>query len=291
MQMLNTKFYYLFFLSLLLNITGISTCVAQTSFIEQFQTKPKIDAAIADRITEYYSEDILLPLSEQKKELLSLSRKLDQLSSQYNSDATYWFIRGLQQKNLAALNINSNKSKLAAKHINKKNMAYEKAMLLDKNKKELTAAIFSTMKPGLPERLKISATKNEIASGGNADNDSYYWYLHWSNIDQLKKAGRDDEAKAAYKKMQKELKSSNMDMSIYGSLTQKIESKTFNNSLNPDKEKTKKIKPKKKTPESQTEPETKHDKRLLIILALIMFSLVSIIGVAIYDFRKKRNRK
>ena len=99
--MLNTKFLYLL---LLTNIAMFSTCFANSTFTEQFKVEPKINSVLADRIADYSSKDILLPLSEQKIELAHLSKQLNQLSNTHDTDAVYWFIRGLQQKNLALKN-------------------------------------------------------------------------------------------------------------------------------------------------------------------------------------------
>ena len=290
MQMLNTKL--LLYISFVLHVilTSISLCSANTRFVEQFQTGSIIDEAIADRITEYYSEDIPLTLEQQKTELLNLQNQLDSLAKNYSDKAIYWFIKGLHHKNFASYYIEKNNSPLAMNHVNNKNMAFKKALELGKlpgNK--LSAAIFSTMKHGLPQELRIEATKNEIGLGGNGDNDSYYWYLHWSNIDQLEKAGRKEEAQAAYKTMQRELQRSDMDMSVYSSLTKKIETETLgkltpkasNSSPPPEK--------KIQAPEKKDSPK-KYDIKYIIILSVILLSILITLAVTIYEFAQKRKK-
>jgi hypothetical protein len=267
-------------------------CSAETDFIEQFQAQPVIDAAIANRIAEYASEDIKLSLAQQKTELLKLNNQLEQLSVAFSDSAVFWFIRGLQHKNLASYYIETSNSALANSHLHNRNRAYEKALQLNRSTNSpLSAAIFSTMKHGLPADLKIETIKNEIAMGGNGDNDSYYWYLHWSNINQLEKAGRKEEARAAYKKMQKELKSSGMDMSIYTSMTEKIETETLKHS--PSKKIQSKIQVKKQNP-NNSKPEQKakkaksYDTKVIVISSIAVFSVLSLIFVVIYEIRKKR---
>jgi len=137
------------------------------------------------------------------------------------------------------------------------------------------------MKHGLPEDLKIQATQFELAQGGNADNESEYWYLHWSNVDQLKKAGRHEEAEQAFRKMQKAMQENKVDMSVYANLNKQIEKQTFDI--------------------SETEPpssikEEDADKNQLIskefvMPALLIISLLSLLVVIIYEFFIKKKKK
>ncbi len=284
MQMLITKSLKAVFLSLVYILASTSVCSANTLFIEQFQTEPLINSKLADRITQYHSENINLPAEQQKSELLNIDKQLEKLQNSYSDKSVYWFIKGLNYKNIASYYDENQKHQLAKSYINNKNIAYEKAIKLNNNNNKLSAAIFSTMKLGLSEDLKISATKKEISLGGNGDNDSYYWYLHWSNIDQLEKAGRKDEAKAAYKQMQKELKNSNMDMSVYSSLTKKIETDT----LKQNSKQLKKTGPSKKTqPEARSKPK-KYDTKFIIMSTIAVFSVLSIFAVIFYEIRRKR---
>jgi len=182
---------------------------------------------------------------------------------------------------VASYYIASKNPELSRSHIEHKDKAYKKALSLSKTKgKELSAAIYSTMKHGLPQKLKITATQNEISQGGNGDNDSYYWYLHWSNINQLQKAGRKKEAEDAYQTMQKELKDSGMDMSVYNSLTKQIETQTLQK---------KQAKPQKK-PADHKKKEDKLDTKYIIISSIAAFSAISLIIVTVIELRRKRKK-
>lgn len=283
MQMLFIRFLLILFFS-------ISLSYASPSFIDQFHVKPIINKKLADRITQYNTENIKLSLTKQKSELLKINNQLSKLDN-HSDKAIYWFIRGLHYKNIAAFYMESNEISLAHDNIKNKDSAYKKAIALNQEKQQLSAAIFSTMKLDLPEDLKILATENEIALGGNGNSDSYYWYLHWSNIDQLQNAGRQDEAKAAYKKMQQELKNSGMDMSVYGSLTKKIETQTLNinNSKSLVKKEQTTSKPKTE-PKEKTKPK-KYDTKFIIISSIAVFSIISLIAVIIYEMKRKRKKK
>ncbi len=289
MPMLIIKSYKTILVSLILFISGASVCQAESQFVEQFQVQPTIDMHMANRITQYHSEDISLPLAQQKTELLNIDKQLAKLQNQHSEQAVFWFIRGLHYKNMASFYNQSNNTQLTKSYINSKNTAYKKAISLNHStRNKLSAAIFSTMKPGLSEDLKIQATKKEIALGGNGDNDSYYWYLHWSNIDQLEKAGREDEAKAAYKQMQKELKSSGMDMSVYDSLTNKIETDTLKKHSNAPKKKPKSA---QKEQSKELVKAKKYDTKVIVISSIAILSAMSIIGVIIYEIKRKKKRK
>jgi len=290
MPMLIIKSFIQYSFTLLFLIASIPLCFAGSLFSEQFQIEPNINTKLADRITQYHSDNILLSIEQQKVELLKLDQQLDALQSKHSRQASYWFIRGLNYKNLAAHYFETNNTQLVKSYIKNKNSAYKKTIELnDTDKNKLSAAIFSTMKPGLSENLKIKATKKEIALGGNGDNDSYYWFLHWSNIEQLEKSGRKDEAKAAYKQMQKELKNSSMDMSVYNSLTEKIEIDTLK--LTDKKNQSKNNPPKKDKPKQEEEfsPE-KYDTKIIIISSIAVLSVLSLILVIIYELKRKQKK-
>lgn len=294
MLMLFIKKIYFYLLLLVLFSATTNICFANTRFVEQFQLEPVIDSAIADRIATYYSEDIQLPLAQQKIESLDLNSQLDKLENNYSNKAVYWFIRGLQHRNIASVYIADKNTASANIHLKMKNKAYEKAIkLANKTNNKLSAAIFSTMKHGLPEDLKIEATKHELESGGNGESDSYYWYLHWSNIDQLKKAGRDKEAQQAFNNMQKELKNSKQDVSIYNDITKKIQQTTLKKSA-PQKTKSK---PK---PKSEKKPEKEVKKKLstnnknfkyVIIISVVLASIIILLAVTFYEIKQKQKKK
>gem|GEM_PF-4211802 len=294
MQMLNTKLFFWLTPLLYLMLFSTSTCSANTRFIDQFQISPLINEVTSDRIASYYSEDIALPLEQQKTELFELNEQLESIAREHSNKAVYWFIKGLLHKNIASYYTDIEDSLLATTHINSKNMAYKKAIELSSiPNNQLSAAIFSTMKHGLPQDLKIQATQNELSMGGNGEDDSYYWYLHWSNIDQLEKAGRKEDALEAYKKMQIELKQSNMDMSIYDSLTKKIESETLKKSSvesPPSDTAVKKINIRANVKKEKKENTKPLDKKYVVIFSIILISVISIVIVMIYEVMQKQKK-
>jgi len=291
MQMLNIKFSaFIGFLFCVIS-ASVSICQANIRFIDQFQVEPVIDELLANKITAYYSEDINLPLKQQRDELLKLDTQLESLSNTHSDSAIFWFLKGLHHKNMASYYSEEKNLPLTKSHMTLNNKAFEKAIkLTELPGNQLSSSIFSTMKHSLPQDLRIEATKNEIKLGGNGDNDSYYWYLHWSNIDQLEKAGREEEAKQAYKKMQRELKASNADMSIYQTLTRKIETETLKlpvqKKTQPQTQKTKPVE-KKKEKEKPKVYETKY----IVILAVILLSIISIVAVTAYEVLQNRKKK
>ncbi|VAW63208.1 hypothetical protein MNBD_GAMMA08-2617 [hydrothermal vent metagenome] len=291
MQMLFIK--KIFFLLLILFFATTNICSANTLFTEQFQVEPIIDSTIADRIATYYSEDIQLPLEQQKTESLNLNNQLDSIENNYSNKAVYWFIRGLQHQNIASVYIADNNIASANIHLKMKNRAYEKAIKsANTPSNKLSAAIFSTMKHGLPEDLKIEATQNELKLGGNGESNSYYWYLHWSNIEQLKKAGRDKEAQQAFNNMQKELKNSNQNVSIYNDITKKIKETTLKKSA-PQKTKPKaKLKSEKK-PKKEVKKKPNANKKNLkytIIISVVLASIMILLAVTFYEIKQKKKK-
>lgn len=260
--------------------TYAELCSASANFSDYFQTEPVIKSAIADRVTYYYSEDIELTDAQQKIELLYLNSQLNSIETLYAEQAIYWFIRGLNDRNIAAYYTHLKEQIPANKYIKNKNNAYEKALQLAKiNPKELSAAIYSTMKHGLPLDLKIQATQFELAQGGNVDNESAYWYLHWSNIDQLKKAGRQQEAEDAYKQMQTAMQANKVDMSVYADLNQQVENQTFNASA----EKT------THSPKEEVE-KNKLNSKEVVMPSLLILALISLLLVTVYEFFIKKRR-
>lgn len=263
--------------------TYAGTCSAAANFNDYFKIQTDIDAAIADRVTYYYSENIQLTHAQQKAELLNIQSQLNAIETTHNNQAIYWFIKGLNERNIAAYYTQSNKQALTDKHIKNKNNAYKRSLQLAKNNpKKLTPAIYSTMKHGLPEDLKIQATQFELAQGGNVDNESAYWYLHWSNIDQLKKAGRHEEADTAFKDMQKAMQENKVEMSIYTDLNKQVEKQTLNIS---EKESPLPLK------EEETEKNELSSKKV-VMPTLLIIALIALLLVAIYEFFiKKRTHK
>lgn len=293
MQMLATKTLTYFIACLLISISSTGICFANNNFTDFFQTEPVIDQLIANRITSYYSEDISLSMEQQKTELFELESKLEEINESHSKLAIYWFIKGLNHRNLASYYIESNKPKLADSHIYNKDLAYKQAIELDKSSsKGLSASIYSTMKHGLPQDLKIKAIQKELSLGGSGDNDSAYWYLHWSNIDQLKKAGREREAEQAYKNMQKEMQADGADMSIYSTLNASIEKTTLKIKERPQNEDKKKPESKpSSSPAKKTIQKKPVDKKMIFISSILAFAFISLIILTFYEMKLKKRKK
>lgn len=274
----------------LLTAGSVSLASATTRFEDYFHISPNLNIEIANKITSQYVDST--PISTRHKDELSkLDNALNQQLNMHAKNPVYWFLKGLNHRNLAAYYYATKQLQLADRQIQKKNAAYQKAIELDKPElKKLSAAIYSTMKSGLPENLKIQATQQELKLGGSADSESAYWYLHWSNIDQLKKAGRDKEAEQAYKNMQKEMKDQNANMSVYNVLNQTIEITTLNKpsvDKNPEASKPEQVHP---TPERSQKPEKPVDKKMIIIVSIVSLSLISLITLMIYEFKIKKRK-
>ena len=278
MQTFITKLRIILYITI---FTYSGLCFAASGFDDYFQIKPEIDNSIADRVTHYYSEEIQLSTTQQQIELLKLESQLMVIEADYTERAVYWFIRGLNDRNLAAYYTLINKQESASKYIENKNSAYKNALQLAKNNPQiLSAAIYSTMKHGLPQDLKIEATQFELAQGGNIDSESAYWYLHWSNIDQLKKAGRHEAADKAFENMQKEMKENNVDMSIYTDLNRQVEKQTLKTIEN------KAISSAKKEKTQENELTSKD----FVMPSLLIIALLSLALVIFYEFFIKRKR-
>jgi len=290
-QMLITKARKLIAFIMLLTVSTTCLSNAAPRFEDYFQINPGLNIKIANKITSHYLDN--KPLSTQHKdELEQLDNSLNKLLSKHTKNPAYWFLKGLNHRNLAAYYHSKKQFKLADEQIQKKNTAYQKAIELDKAElKKLSASIYSTMKFGLPEDLKIQATQQELKLGGSADSESAYWYLHWSNIDQLKKAGRDKEAEQAYRNMQKEMKEQNANMSVYSALNQTIEQTTFNKPTTDKKPETSKAEPPPSKPEHSQKPDKPLDRKMLIITSIVALSLISLISLMIYELKIKRKRK
>ena len=294
MQMLATKQLIYTITCLLITVSSISNCFADNEFHNFFQVDPVIDQSIANRITSYYSENITIPMEDQKTQLFELENELEKIHDTHSNQAIYWFIKGLNHRNLASYYYEANKPRLADSQIYNKDIAYKKAIELDKlSSDNLSASIYSTMKFGLPQDLKIQAIQKELSLGGSGDSDSSYWYLHWSNIDQLKKAGRDKEAEQAYRKMQQEMKEDGADMSVYSALNKSIEQTTLNiKEKTPEPVKKKTENKKTNSPPKKISPEKPVDKKMIIISSILGFAFVSLLFLVFYEMRiKKTNNK
>ena len=196
--------------------------LAQNSFEEQFDISPGNVKSLADQVALYHAENIDSSFTVQEQQLISISQQLDQLLQQQPQNPVLWFLQGLNHNNLASLYFTT-APVTSQQHIAKKLSAYEQAMTFDKTQKpHLNAAIYATMKHALSMDKKIIAIQKELALGGNGEDESYYWYLHWSNIHNLTQAGRLQEARQATQKMQRELEASGHSSNNYQQILKQV---------------------------------------------------------------------
>ena len=200
----------------LIIVSCLATVHADTTFNELFDAELSSFNDIADRVAQYHATDMPGEPEQKRLELEALSSRLDAIIKSDTKNPLYWFLRGLNQGALASLYNSMGDRQKTARHVGARNAAYAKAMALDKDgPARLSASVYATMKHGLPETLKIQAIQSELALGGNGDNESYYWNLHWSNISALQQAGRLSEAEQAVKNMQQELAAAGRDQEDY----------------------------------------------------------------------------
>ncbi|HEX5636765.1 MAG TPA: hypothetical protein VFY78_06735 [Gammaproteobacteria bacterium] len=180
--------------------------LADTDFNHFFNANIEQHKAVADRIATYHSTDIALDIQLQQTELEALQQSVETLTQTAPAEPLYWFISGLNHNNLAALFSAQKNETATSRHIEQRNLAYRKAMQLDQTPPlKLSAAIYATMKTGLPEADKIKAIESEIKQGGSGESDDQYIQLHWSRVHALEKSGRHDEAQQALAEMQREI--------------------------------------------------------------------------------------
>lgn len=262
---------------------------ADTGFNDLFNTELDIMVIQADRVATYHAEDIKPALASTQTELEMLNQTLEQVLQQQPQHPILWFIKGLNYSNLAAYHADSDR-KLSLNYNEKKQQAYIQAMALDNNKSpHLTAAIYATMKHGLPLNDKITALQKELSLGGNGENESYYWYLHWSNINSLQQAGRQQEAQQALMNMQKEMKTRGLDQSVYQQLVSQAKE-----SIEQPKTITRTARSQADTAEMPSQETPPQSLTMRILWLLITLSVVLFIVAVIYErlqHKKNQNKR
>jgi len=177
-----------------------------SSFDEAFDLSAKGFEKQANKIAGYFNSDIGHDMDYQRQELMLLTSILSEVEEQFKDNPVFWFVKGVHAKNMASFNKQSGNEAKVIHWMDVKTKNYLKAMMLDKeNKPHLSAASYAVMKSGLPLPHKQRAVEMELNLGGNGENDSYYWYLHWSNINELQKQNMFKEADEALLRMKQEL--------------------------------------------------------------------------------------
>jgi len=274
---------------LILLLLFVSPVNAETGFEDLFYLHTGNASDTADRVTNFHADNISLSLTQKLTELNALSQNIDAFIKASPDNAVLWFIKGLNYSNLAAVHSAQRNSQRVAEFITQKNMAYKKSMQLDETHNILTAAMYSTMKHGLPEALKINAIQKELLLGGNGENESSYWYLHWSNVSALQQAGRTEEATQALNNMKAEMLAQGISNPDYDKLTEQIAQSI--NQPAPPKTQTKKREPSTTTEKPATESEDSNivalEDMTWLLIVIIIIALILAWKYEMLIFKKK----
>lgn len=249
--------------------------LANTDFNELFEADLGEHIQIADRVATYHATDVELDIPTQQTELETLQHNIDAMLKTSPDEPLYWFISGLNHNNLAALYTAQENASGITQQIELRNLAYQKAMLLDQTLPlRLSATIYATMKYGLPAADKIKAIKNEISQGGSGDSDTQYIQLHWSQVNALEKSGRHDEAQLALKEMQREINRLDLKNPDYQLIVDRAQ-KEINQGRAADEKKTTSQQPEIKKPTTASALKKPFNKNMLWVIFFAALALVS----------------
>ncbi|MDH5471361.1 MAG: hypothetical protein OEY61_00760 [Gammaproteobacteria bacterium] len=264
-----------------------SSALADTRFDELFDLHSDNASATADSITRFHAENINLSFTEKLTQLNALSQNIDAFIKVSPGNPLLWFMKGLNYSNLASVYNAQHDVQQADLFITQKNQAYAKAIELDTKNNMLTAAIYATMKHGLPEDLKIIAIQKELTLGGNGENESDYWFLHWSNINALQQAGRLEEAQQALTNMKAEMLKQDISNPDYEKLTVQIEQSFNQPTLQINNQKTTLKESSSKQQDSKPDIVSVEDFTWLLI-GLVIIALILAWKYEVLIFKKKR---
>lgn len=255
-----------------------------SEFDETFDLSANGFARQANRVVSFLESSSDFDTSLQKKEFDYITDSLSEIENKQKFNPVYWFVRGLNAKNIASFYDQLNNNNKALSFIKDKNKYYAMAMDVDKKyEPHLSARAYAAMKAGLPGALKQQAIKAELSLGGSGENESYYWYLHWSNVNELQKLGRVDEAEAALADMKKEL-NENDQKDVFNQLVNKIAHELKNKNVKKD------ISSSKPTPvkKSLSEESQKDDYYYYYVAITIGLMLVLIVLGVMFELRRRK---
>lgn len=280
---------------LLLMLLLLAKVANSAEFNQAFDLLPLGFERQANLVTQYHNTEVKLDLAYQKKELMFLTASLQEAEASYKNNPVFRFVQGMHAKNMASFEKKQGNVVAVEKWLMKKDEYYIQALELDKeHKPHLSASAYATMKKSLPEKYKQQAIESELKLGGNGENESYYWYLHWSNINELQKQGRIADAEKALQKMRSELAEQGLSADVYHQLVDKAEhdvverKNQMENTATAEKVKPQKIKPERDHTAFTEENVEGQYYRYLIIIGATM--LVLLIVVMLFEI-KRRNRK
>ena len=274
-------------MKILLIIAGFLFCSVSNAseFEEAFDMSANGFSREANRIVVFADSTQLRDVVQQQNEFDFVSKSLAEKESDYTNNAVYWFVRGLHEKNLASFYRQNNQPNKVVEKIKKKNKFYLKAMSVDKeHSPDLSARAYSAMKSGLPDESKQQAIAAELGLGGGGESESYYWLLHWSNINELKKLGRMDEANIALANMKKELAASDQ-KDTFKSLINKID-KEIKVSEKPAPEK----KAEKKKEHKAFTEENSDDEYYEYLIIVFIAMLILLVVAGLLEYKRRHNK-
>lgn len=270
------------YLLIALFILSSHSVLATTQFNELFELNINNFSGTANRVASHHAGDSGLSPREIKTELEALDQNIEAIIKTDPDNPALWFLKGLNHSNLASFFDSQKDSKNSNLHIRKKDQAYNKAIQLDReNTPHLSPSMYATMKHGLPESLKIKAIQKELALGGNGENESYYWHLHWSNVSALEQAERFEEAQQALENMKREMKQQNVTNLDYQEIVMRAQ-KSIDDSKNKPTPRPAPTPP-KKPPEKE-----KTDSKSTLIWSIGVLAIIAIIMVMIYELKFRR---
>jgi hypothetical protein len=256
---------------------------AEGEFIGSFDIDLGPYNTLADRVTSFYTGDVIISAENKHKELTNSLNSIQLFIKQQPNNPVLYFLKGLNLSLLSGIYASDKDKKKLNQFIEKTISAYKEAMILDKNHTpHLTPSTYATMKHSLPENLKIEAIQKELSLGGNGTNESYYWFLHSSNINALQQAGRFEDAKKALNTMKRELNDSSLNNSKYAPIATRASNEIKKQS-------------KETSPPDTKSPAKESDKTKFkvssIISNLVIFSILSLLIAAFYEFVLKKKNK
>lgn len=257
----------------------------QNEFYHAFDIDISPYQQTADRIASYYSGKVSIEKRDQINELEALSLNIDTFLKVEPNHPGLHFLKGLNNSLLSGLYKSSGDTYSYEQRALNKVAEYQQAMELDlSHEPHLSAAMYATMKHGLEGDLRIKAIQNELKLGGNGESDSYYWYLHWNNINSLKQAGRIQEAEAALESMKQELAEKHPDNTLYQAMVEHIDQ-----DIKQPASTTSQIPEQLAQPQNVQEAK-KPETTSVIIWAIVIISILIIFILMLYEFvlRKKR---
>lgn len=267
----------------------LSPALSALEFADVFDMSARGFEREANIILTYQVSEIQFDRVRYETDMQFVTDSLASKETKFANSPVFRFVQGLHARNMVVLRQHNDQQQKQWRKI--KQDYFAQAMALDKtNEPHLSAAAYADMKKGLDGDLKQQAIAAELKLGGNGENESYYWYLHWSNINELQKQGKIEEAEAALKQMREALKAEGKSAEIYQQIAAKarqdIEAKK--NSLRTGSDANSTPQPVKRDHTTYTEENVQYEYYLYLLIVIVVM-LVMAVGYFILT-RKRSNR-